>query len=455
LKKISSIWFKLSRNGLREDEGVFGHREVILLNKGLALGPLIMLVLLPVEILVNGFKFIPLELLLILVMVFCFILQRNRFFMAGKFLSVILCLAFIVYAGIMVGKGVGNHIAFIPICLFGMLLFRRTRDKVIVFFLTLFCYFLLTYLRNTVSPYFTTTDDIREFFTNIYFVMTLVLTFFMGIYFLGINDEYEGLIIEQRESLALRNREVTDSIRYARRIQQCLLAHDSFLKEHLPEHFVLYKPKDIVSGDFYWAARITDSGNDLFYLAVCDSTGHGVPGAFMSLLNSSFLNEAINDKNILQPCKIFDHVRQRLCDSISKEGQKDGFDGILLCIKQGSSNITYAAANNQPVLVTNSECTELGADRMPVGIGEKIAQFSHFELDLRKGDMLYLYTDGFADQFGGPKGKKYKYSQLNSLLMQISDKSVAEQKETLAGSFDSWKGSLEQVDDVCVVGISF
>ncbi len=253
------------------------------------------------------------------------------------------------------------------------------------------------------------------------------------------------------EVIEQKNKDIHDSITYAKRIQNALLAHDEFLKTNLPEYFLYFDPKDIVSGDFYWATR----KDNLFYLAVCDSTGHGVPGAFMSLLNIGFLSEAINEKGILKPNEVLDFVRQRLIDNISKEGQQDGFDGILICIEQVNTvtKITYAAANNVPIVVKNGKTIELEADHMPVGMGETNQPFKLHTMDVVKGDVLYLYTDGYADQFGGPRGKKFKYKQLNDLLNDISKKSMTEQKEILETIFKDWKGDLEQVDDVLVVGM--
>lgn len=258
-----------------------------------------------------------------------------------------------------------------------------------------------------------------------------------------IEVEEKSHLIEEKQ------KEILDSINYAKRIQYTLLAHADFLKENIPDHFVYFNPKDIVSGDFYWAAK---KGNK-FYLAVCDSTGHGVPGAFMSLLNIGFLTEAINEKGIEEPNKVFDFVRQRLIDNISKEGQKDGFDGILICIDKSNNSITYSAANNSPILVQDNKLTELESDRMPVGMGERKDNFKLFSVDAKSGDSLYLYTDGYADQFGGPKGKKYKYKQLHEMLLKNSNKPLDQQKEIIINSFENWKGNLEQVDDVCVIGI--
>lgn len=262
-------------------------------------------------------------------------------------------------------------------------------------------------------------------------------------------------IVQQKNLVEEKNKEITDSIQYAKRIQSTLLAHNEFLQEHLSEYFVYYKPKDIVSGDFYWATFVSseDTGPDLFYLAVCDSTGHGVPGAFMSLLNISFLNEAISEKRILMPGAIFNYVREKLISTISQEGGRDGMDGTLLLFEKGKNSLYYAAAHNKPVLIRDGEIIELSADKMPVGHGEKTEKFVTHEVHIMKGDCIYLYTDGYADQFGGEKGKKFKNKQLNELLIRICKLDLQEQKEILNLELEKWKGNLEQVDDICVIGI--
>ena len=254
---------------------------------------------------------------------------------------------------------------------------------------------------------------------------------------------------KQKDIIEQQRNEMIDSINYAKRIQFALLAHSDLLKNNLPDHFIFFKPKDIVSGDFYWATK----KDNFFYLAVCDSTGHGVPGAFMSLLNTSFLNEAINEKNILTPNEVLNHVRKRLLENM--DGGQDGMDAILIKIPLNTSElkIQYAAANNTPVLIRDNVIVELQKDKMPVGKGENMKEFNLYNLDLLKGDTLYLYTDGFADQFGGPKGKKFKYKQLNQLLLEHCNEGVVAQKENLDLAMEKWKGKLEQVDDVCVIGI--
>jgi serine phosphatase RsbU (regulator of sigma subunit) len=262
-------------------------------------------------------------------------------------------------------------------------------------------------------------------------------------------QEQKKVVEGQKHIVEAHQKEVYDSINYAKRIQYALLAHEDLLNKHLVSHFILFKPKDIVSGDFYWA---TEHEND-FYLAVCDSTGHGVPGAFMSLLSIGFLSEAIKEKNIQEPNKVFDYVRKRLIESITNENQKDGFDGILLRFNKVSNEITYAASNNHPVIVSKNQMIHLPCDKMPVGKGEKVDEFTLQTINTSKGDMIYLYTDGYADQFGGPKGKKFKYKPLNDLLLSFNNEDLSNQKNILESTFTNWKGNLEQVDDVLVIGV--
>lgn len=253
----------------------------------------------------------------------------------------------------------------------------------------------------------------------------------------------------QKEIVEEKQKEILDSIHYANRIQKALLANADLLKKHLHDYTIFFKPKDIVSGDFYWATEHKGK----FYFAVCDSTGHGVPGGFMCLLNIGFLSEAVNEKEIESPGEILNYVRNRLINSISKEGQKDGFDGIILCKELASGKITYSAANNAPVIISASGVTELPYDKMPVGVGERTDSFITYTIPDTKNSNLFLYTDGFADQFGGPNGKKFKYKQLEELLISIHDLPMNEQSIQLGQKFNEWKRELEQVDDVCVIGI--
>lgn len=260
----------------------------------------------------------------------------------------------------------------------------------------------------------------------------------------------------QKDLLEIKNKEITDSINYAKRIQGVLLAGDSFLSKNLPEHFVLYRPKDIVSGDFYWANAIDDK----FFLCTADCTGHGVPGAFMSLLNISFLNEAVNEKRILSPEKILGHVRQRVVSSLNPEGAQttsnDGMDAVCCVFDLKGMWLRFACANNPLWIYRNGEMIEFAADKMPVGnhYGEQ-KEFNLHTVGLRKGDIVYTFTDGYADQFGGPNGKKFKYKNLQKLLIEHAALPMEEQRHKLENALMTWQGNMDQVDDILLIGVRF
>ena len=258
-------------------------------------------------------------------------------------------------------------------------------------------------------------------------------------------------VVNQKNIIEHKQKEIVDSLNYASKIQNTLLANETFLNKYLPNHFILFKPKDIVSGDFYFATKTQTH----FYIAVCDSTGHGVPGAMMSILNMAFLNEAINQYKLIKPNEIFNHVRSRLIKNLSKYGGQDGMDGILFSIEIANNKICYAAANNAPIIIRNGEIIELPCDKMPVGIGLKEDPFNIYNIEITTGDMVIAYTDGFADQFGGPKGKKLMYKPLKQQLLNFSVFTVNEQKQKLNLYFENWRGNNDQVDDVCILGIKF
>jgi serine phosphatase RsbU (regulator of sigma subunit) len=249
-----------------------------------------------------------------------------------------------------------------------------------------------------------------------------------------------------------KNKDITDSINYARRIQSALLPQRHFLQSHIGEHDVFYRPKDIVSGDFYWASRLQ---NGDFAIVVADSTGHGVPGAIMSMLNIASLNEVQNHSFVTSPARILDHSRKRIIEYLDnhdhKEGAKDGMDAVVVCIDKDRRNLTYAAANNSLWLVRDGEVKQLKGDKMSVGkdASHKHA-FNEQTLALQKNDMLFMFTDGYTDQFGGEKGKKFMIKRFREMMQKIAHLPVLEMKEKLAEHFDNWKGRHEQTDDVLV-----
>jgi tetratricopeptide (TPR) repeat protein len=259
----------------------------------------------------------------------------------------------------------------------------------------------------------------------------------------------------QKQLVEEKNKDILDSINYAKRLQDAILPPLSIIKQYLPESFVLYKPKDIVAGDFYWLER----AGDTILIAAADCTGHGVPGALVSVVCSNALNRTVKEFKITEPGRILDKVRELVVETFEKSENnvQDGMDISLAAIspKPGANSVEvqWSGANNALWYMQNSEMKEVIPDKQPIGKYYNAIAFNTHNLKLQKGDTLYLFTDGYADQFGGEKGKKFKYAQLSDKLKAISDKSMVEQKQELERVFEGWRGKLEQVDDVLVIGI--
>jgi serine phosphatase RsbU (regulator of sigma subunit) len=266
-------------------------------------------------------------------------------------------------------------------------------------------------------------------------------------------SQQKSEIERQKHLVDEKQKEILDSINYAKRIQTALMANSKMMNENLPEHFVFFKPKDIVAGDFYWASPVEDG----FVYITADSTGHGVPGAFMSLLNISKLNDAIN-KNKSRPDLVLNEVKDGIIKALNPEGSqeesKDGMDAILCKLDHKNMKLQYAAANNSFCIIRGRDVITCKADKMPVGKShDDSSRFTFNELQLERGDMIYTFTDGYGDQFGGPEGKKFKHKNLRDVLLEVSALPVVKQKEIIANRFEDWKGDLEQVDDVLIIGV--
>lgn len=266
-------------------------------------------------------------------------------------------------------------------------------------------------------------------------------------------DEATFEIKEQKHLIEEKHKEITDSINYAERIQRSFLATKKHLDQNLDEYFIMFKPKDVVSGDFYWSATLN---NGMFALVTADSTGHGVPGAIMSLLNITSLEKAIESNT--EPHQILNATRniiiQRLKNDGSEDGGKDGMD-CSLCVYDLKNNQLHMAAAHNPVwIVRGNEVIEVKPDKMPVGKHDRQdVSFTIHRLELQIGDVIYTLTDGFPDQFGGEKGKKFMSKNLRELLAKNAHLPMHEQKQILEETFSNWSANLEQVDDVTVIGI--
>ena len=264
------------------------------------------------------------------------------------------------------------------------------------------------------------------------------------------------LATEQRDMIAIQKKEMTDSIHYALRIQSAVLPPENVLTSFLADHFIFYKPRDIVSGDFYWM----NVKNNKVVVAAADCTGHGVPGAFMSLLGITFLNEIVNQSEILSADVILNRLRANIMKSLhqtGKEGEaKDGMDIALVIIDKESMKLEYSGAYNPIYMIqdNNSEILEYKADKMPISIHTvENKPFTNNIIDIAQGTQIYLFSDGFADQFGGEKYKKFKYNRFKELLFENRNRAMDENKMILESTFNKWKGHHEQIDDILVIGL--
>jgi len=255
----------------------------------------------------------------------------------------------------------------------------------------------------------------------------------------------------QKVLIETKNRDITDSIQYAKQIQTAILPATSIIDKLFNDNFVLYKPKDIVAGDFYWMLELP---NQILF-AVADCTGHGVPGAMVSVVCNGALNRAVKEFNLTSPAKILDKATELVIETFEKSNSniKDGMDIALCSFSKDAKELEYAGANNSIYLVRNGELSEYKSNKQPVGKHINNKPFTNQQIKLEKNDSLYLFTDGYSDQFGGPKGKKYKYKAFKQLLIDVHQKAMKDQKAIIKKSFMDWQGNLEQIDDVCVVGI--
>jgi serine phosphatase RsbU (regulator of sigma subunit)/Tfp pilus assembly protein PilF len=283
--------------------------------------------------------------------------------------------------------------------------------------------------------------------------LILVILFLLIIYKrLKISNAQKKEIQKQKTIVDHKNREILDSITYAKRIQSAILPQPKLVKQFLEDSFVLYKPKDIVAGDFYWLEVVGDT----VLFAAADCTGHGVPGAMVSVVCNNGLNRSVREHKLIMPNEILNKTRALVVEEFEKSDEevKDGMD-ISLCALNTNTNQLYWSGANNPlwVLRKNGEIIEYKADKQPIGKHFDSKPFSLVEYQLEKNDIIYIFTDGYQDQFGGPKEKKFRASQMKELFLSLANHTMEKQREIIDTTFEEWRGDLEQVDDVCVIGV--
>ena len=263
------------------------------------------------------------------------------------------------------------------------------------------------------------------------------------------------LMAEQKKIIELKNKDMLGSINYAKRIQEAIFPPEELVTELIPNSFILYKPKDIVSGDFYWVEKFKDK----VYIAAVDCTGHGVPGALMSIIGYNLLSKSINEHNRIRPSEILDELSNGINvtfrNELGKSGVKDTMDISICSIDLKTKWMEFAGAYNSVYLFRKNQFTRMPADRFPIGIrsGGELKRFTNNQLKLEKGDTIYLFSDGYPDQFGGPNGKKLKISGFKEILVKIQHEPIQNQKKLLDKALEDWRRGEEQTDDILVMGI--
>ncbi|MCX6294511.1 MAG: SpoIIE family protein phosphatase, partial [Bacteroidetes bacterium] len=263
-------------------------------------------------------------------------------------------------------------------------------------------------------------------------------------------------VVKQKEIIEESNKHITDSIKYAKRIQEAFLPSENSVTEHLKNAFVLYKPKDIVSGDFYWIER---KENKILF-AVVDCTGHGVPGAFMSIIGFNGLNQIVNEYNYTRPADILTHLNKSITNTLRQHVEdskiRDGMDVAICSIDLENNKLEFAGAFSPLFILRNNEVLKFKGDKHPIGnfVGVEEYEFTNNEIDLLPEDKIYIFSDGFVDQFGGPNGKKLKYNYFRKLLLDNHKKPMPKQKEAINSFFEEWRNGFEQIDDVCIIGVA-
>ena len=309
--------------------------------------------------------------------------------------------------------------------------------------------------RNTQEIKFLLEQKNKTIKQNGLIILVIIILVFAGVWYyrLRVSNQQKKLIESQKIIVDISNKEIMDSINYAQRIQAALLKAKDHVSKHLPPHFVLYKPKNIVSGDFYWYSE----KKGFVYIAVADCTGHGVPGAMLSMLGISYLNEINSSVQIYSPAQILDLLKIKFVNELNQIDSSitisDGMDISLLRMNLNTGDVVWSGANNPLYIHSNSELNVINSTKQSISFTDKVIPFVDHQISFLPDAIYYLFSDGYIDQFGGPRGKKMKQTGFQKKLKEISNESLDEQLVILEAYFDEWKGAFEQLDDVTIIAI--
>ncbi|WP_343748258.1 SpoIIE family protein phosphatase [Fluviicola sp.] len=399
----------------------------------------------PVGITINGLFFFS--------GLLTFFLIHQKHFLAAFFLHVCSGFLYFTITTFVYGTASNLHFFMLVICMVSVVVFNN--QQLIRFFVTLaivsfFSLVIWFHFHEPLLKIPKQTETMEALLGNINLLLLFLICSLFILFFKGEMIGSHKRITEQKNLIEEKNRDLTDSIRYALRIQNAMLPGREVIRNIFPDYFLFFQPKDIVSGDFYWVFE----NEDYQFLAVGDCTGHGVPGCMMSVLGINLLTEIVENKQISQPDAILNELRNGILLAFDKDGKnadhQDGMDIAVIRINRKVKTYSFAGANNDMYHLSGTHLQERRADKQPVGFSHQSKPFTQQDFSYEDGDILILFTDGFADQFGGPKNKKFRYKSFQELLVEYRNRDL---ERALENTFHSWKKDLEQVDDVSVFGI--
>jgi serine phosphatase RsbU (regulator of sigma subunit) len=454
---MKKLWNSISDLGCYSELDQEEKRRIMLLNRLNFISLVVLIIYLVVEVLIEVYVFIPyLVVMIFMVSITSTLIYLKRYTLAKHFAVIIIavCISFFV---LNTGNAM-SEVLFIPLSVMPLIVFRNKNVALFYLFSIVIISLALRMVQPYVDPLLKLNEEEFFFFRAMNLINGIIVTYFVTHYFKKANESYEAQLVQMNDVVMEKNKEITDSINYAKHIQNAILPSQQFFKSHFKHSFILYKPKDIVAGDFYW---MHVSGDNI-YFAAADCTGHGVPGAMVSVICANALNRAVKEFRITETGKILDKVRELVIGTFvhqendpdqTTNAVKDGMDISLCCLNMKTNHLAWSGANNPLWILRNSELREYKPDKQPIGITDNPKPFKTLDLHLQPSDSIFIFTDGYADQFGGEKGKKFKYSQFKELLINIQEKNATEQLNAVDEKLISWKGRLEQVDDILVIGI--
>ena len=377
-------------------------------------------------------------------------LVKKRKYTFSKYLIYFLFLFLGILMLVCIGS-LSNISILVPLAMVPLLIFNDRIVSFILFIILLLCFLLTYYLIENVQPVIVLEERVIPFYTVVGAVFAAVIIYLFSRYNRSVNESYEKIILRNNEEISLMYKSLTDSINYALRIQTAILPSNKIIKQSLENSFILYKPKDIVAGDFYWMENV----DDLVLFAACDCTGHGVPGAMVSVVCFNALNNAVREFGLKQPAAILDKAAEIVIENFSKSEDdiQDGMDISIAALNTKTMTLEWAGANNSLLLIENGQLQEIKADKQCIGHNDLLKPFTNHQFKLHPNTSIYLFTDGFADQFGGQHEKKLTKNRFRELLLSIQNIPICEQAKELDDFIMNYKGDVEQTDDILVMGV--